>query len=64
MLCLSTFRSFKTIPMTVLIPRHSLSSSSKTTFDIVVAGGGMVGSSAAVALSKLGNFRYLNKLKL
>ena len=46
--------------MTVMIPRHSLSSSSKTTFDIVVAGGGMVGSSAAVALSKLGNCLNVN----
>ena len=38
-----------------LVISHKMSSSTMETADIVIAGGGMVGCSAAVALANLGN---------
>ena len=40
--------------MSVVTSSHMMSSNTRETADIVIAGGGMVGSSAAVALANLG----------
>ena len=64
-LCGRALRGLATpLPRMSVVTSHMMSSNTQETADIVIAGGGMVGCSAAVALANLGKNSLFNSFSV